>query len=45
MDLVNVYDNSRWGVTPRILLQAESGNIVYTAESLPDWLARVVWLL
>ena len=45
MDFVNVYDNSRWGVTPRILLQAEKGQIVYTTEALPDWLTGVLRLL
>jgi len=39
MDFVHVYDNSTWGVTPSVLLQAESGEVVYLAEDIPDWLA------
>jgi predicted ABC-type ATPase len=38
MDLLHVYDNSGWGVTPRVLLQAENGEVVYLAEHIPDWL-------
>ena len=41
MDFAYVYDNSRWGMTPEVLLQAESGEVVYMAERLPDWLSRV----
>jgi predicted ABC-type ATPase len=40
MDFIHVYDNSQWGVTPRVLLQAENGEVVYLAEQIPDWLAR-----
>ena len=39
MDFVHVYDNSTWGLTPSVLLQAESGEVVYLAEDIPDWLA------
>ncbi len=42
MDFVHVYDNSRWGVAPTVLLQAESGEVVYLARHMPDWLARVL---
>jgi len=42
MDLVYVYDNSQWGIIPEVLLQAESGEVVYLAEDIPDWLARVL---
>ena len=42
MDLVYVYDNSQWGTTPRDLLQAENGEIVYLAENTPDWLKEVL---
>jgi hypothetical protein len=42
MDFVYVYDNSRWGITPTVLLQAENGEIIYQAEQLPIWLAKVV---
>jgi predicted ABC-type ATPase len=38
MDFVHVYDNSTWGLTPKVLLQAESGEVVYLAEEIPDWL-------
>lgn len=34
-----MYDNSRWGVTPLVLLQAEKGEIRYQAEQIPTWLA------
>ena len=39
MDFVHVYDNSTCGLTPSVLLQAESGEVVYLAEDIPDWLA------
>lgn len=42
MDFIHVYDNSEWGVTPRVLLQAENGEVVYLAEQIPDWLARTL---
>ena len=42
MDLVYVYDNSQWGIIPEVLLQAESGEVVYLAEDIPDWLTRVL---
>ena len=42
MDLVYVYDNSRWGTTPSVLLQAEDGEILYLAENTPDWLMAVL---
>jgi predicted ABC-type ATPase len=42
MDFIHVYDNSRWAVTPTVLLQAENGEIIYRVERLPIWLARVV---
>jgi predicted ABC-type ATPase len=42
MDFVHVYDNSRWGIAPAVLLQAESGEVVYLAEHIPDWLAKVI---
>jgi predicted ABC-type ATPase len=42
MDLIHVYDNSRWGITPTVVLQAENGEIIYRAEQLPIWLATVI---
>jgi hypothetical protein len=42
MDFVHVYDNSTWGLTPKVLLQAESGEVVYLAEEIPDWLATAL---
>jgi predicted ABC-type ATPase len=42
MDFIYVYDNSRWGVKPLVLLQAEQGEIRYQAEQMPAWLARVL---
>ena len=38
MDFVYVYDNSRWGVTPTVLLQSEKAEIVYLADDIPTWL-------
>lgn len=38
MDAIEIYDNSEWGVAPRVLLQAESGEILYQADDLPEWL-------
>jgi predicted ABC-type ATPase len=43
IDFVYVYDNSGWGVTPKVLLQAENAEVVYLAEQIPDWLARTLW--
>ena len=42
MDFVHVYDNSAWGLTPTVLLQAEGGEVVYLAEDIPHWLARAL---
>ena len=42
MDFLYVYDNSRWGVTPSVLLQAEKSEVVYLAEDIPHWLARAL---
>jgi predicted ABC-type ATPase len=42
MDFIYVYDNSRWGLTPATLLQAEKGEIRYRADVTPAWLARVL---
>jgi predicted ABC-type ATPase len=38
MDFLYVYDNSRWGVTPSALLQAEKSEVVYLADNIPKWL-------
>jgi predicted ABC-type ATPase len=42
MDFLYVYDNSRWGVTPSVLLQAEKAEVVYLAEDIPKWLAAAL---
>jgi predicted ABC-type ATPase len=42
MDFVTVDDNSRWGTTPAVMLQAERGEIVYRAGQLPAWLAKAL---
>jgi predicted ABC-type ATPase len=42
MDYIYVYDNSRWGRTPVVLLQAEKGEIQFQAENIPSWLANVI---
>ena len=42
MDFIYLYDNSRWGVMPVVLLQAEKGEIRYQAEEIPAWLASVI---
>ncbi len=42
MDFIHVYDNSRWGIAPTVLLQAESGEVVYLAEHMPGWLEKVI---
>ena len=39
MDFVHVYDNSTWGLAPTVLLQVATGEVVYLAEDIPDWLA------
>jgi predicted ABC-type ATPase len=42
MDFVSVYENSRWGITPAVPLQAERGEIVYRADQLPAWLTTAL---
>ena len=42
MDFIHVYDNSRFGGAPTLLLQAARGQVVYHAERLPDWLVRAL---
>ena len=42
MDFVHVYDNSRWGAAPTVLLQAEKGEVIYQAEPIPGWLAKIL---
>ena len=42
MDFVRVYDNSRWGTTPAVVLHAERGEIVYRAGQLPAWLSTAL---
>jgi predicted ABC-type ATPase len=42
MDSLYVYDNSSWGITPTILLQADHGHVAYLAADLPDWLKTVL---
>jgi predicted ABC-type ATPase len=42
MGFLYVYDNSRWGVAPALLLQTERGEIIYQAEQIPHWLAKVL---
>ena len=42
MDFIHIYDNSRWGNAPTVLLHAEIGEVLYLAEHIPDWLAKVI---
>jgi predicted ABC-type ATPase len=42
MGFLYVYDNTRWGAIPKVLLQAEDGEIVYVAENIPVWLKKVL---
>jgi predicted ABC-type ATPase len=42
MDFITIYDNSRWGLTPAVLLQAEAGEILYLADEVPDWLTQML---
>jgi len=42
IDFIRVYDNSRWGIEPALLLQAEGGEIIYLAEDNPGWLMRIL---
>jgi predicted ABC-type ATPase len=42
MDVLYVYDNSQWGLTPLVLLQAERGEIQYRAQRIPSWLATAL---
>ena len=42
IDFVHVYDNSEWGVTPKVLLEAEKGEVLYLAEQIPAWLVETL---
>jgi len=42
LDAIHVYDNSTWGGTPIVLLQAENGEVIYLAEQVPDWLMKAL---
>jgi hypothetical protein len=42
MDAIAVYDNGEPDTVPRVLLQAEGGNVVYVAEHCPEWLERAL---
>jgi hypothetical protein len=42
IDSVFVYDNSRWGIAPDVLLQAENEKVIFFAETIPNWLAKVL---
>ena len=41
MDDLWVYDNTKVGGPPKLLLEAEKGRICFFLEDLPDWLARL----
>jgi predicted ABC-type ATPase len=42
MDFLSVYDNSRWGTAPAVILQAERGEVLYRAGQLPAWLTAAL---
>ena len=42
MYFVHIYDNSRWGAVPAVLLQTEQGETIYQTEDLPAWLATAL---
>lgn len=42
MDLIRVYDNTAWGATPILLLEANSGQIIYLKDSPPQWLTTAL---
>jgi hypothetical protein len=42
MDFINVYDNSRWGMAPAVMLQAEHGEVIYRAGQMSAWLATAL---
>ena len=42
MDAIAVYDNGEPDTVPRVLLQAEGGNVVYIAGQRPEWLERAL---
>ena len=42
MDTITVYDNSEREGVPRVMLQAEGGNVVYVPEYRPEWLERAL---
>lgn len=41
-DRVRVYDNSRFGVQPELLLESEHGRVRYLAAASPEWLERAL---
>jgi predicted ABC-type ATPase len=42
MDAIAVYDNGEQDTVPRVLLQAEGGQVVYIAGQHPEWLEQVL---
>jgi len=42
MDAIAVYDNGEPDAVPRVVLQAEGGDVVYIAEQYPEWLKRAL---
>lgn len=42
-DRVRVYDNSRFGKEPQLLLESEHGRVTYLAARAPEWLEQALW--
>ncbi len=42
MDEIRVYDNSRLGLVPELVLEAISGEIEFKRKPVPDWLANAL---
>jgi len=43
IDDVQVYDNSRPGREPELVMETESGRATYLAENTPGWLEKALW--
>lgn len=41
IDSVQVYDNSRIGREPELVMETERGEVTYLAEKTPGWLEKV----
>jgi predicted ABC-type ATPase len=42
IEIVRIYDNSRSGAPPKLVLITHNGKVTWSAENLPEWLQRTL---